>query len=216
VSVQNTCRACRQPIAENAGKCHLCGSSQGLRRWVTRFATGASVAIAAVTLVGLVGPQVQFYLSPQTAVDVSTIAATGDHYVVLIENRGRRAVVLNRAIAFWPPHVDLLGNGQAWLDIQVVGAEDITLIEGRASQVVALYYPTHEGAPLRPTLRAGSFVYADYPPVVPLHCSVEFEFVNAEGAFYKMARAVDVDENGAPYQCTREFWDFLQGVKRVG
>ncbi|WP_299627211.1 hypothetical protein [uncultured Tateyamaria sp.] len=210
------CCACKQSIPKGAAKCFLCGSAQGMRRWVTTIATGASVAIAAVTLVGLVGPQVQFYLSPETAVHVSTIAATGDHYVVLVENRGRRAVVLNRAIAFWPEHPDLSGAGMAWLDIHVVGGQDITLIEGRTSQVIAMYYPTYDGAAIRPDTQNGIFAFADYPPQGSYDCKVEFDFVNAEGSFYKYASAVEVDEDGVPYQCAPEYWNFLRGVKAVG
>lgn len=216
MDVSPLCRACRQPIAPKAGKCHHCGSFQGLRRWGTLAATSGSLGLAVITLAGLVGPQVQFYLSPQTAVNVSTIASTGDHYVVLIENRGRRAVVLNRAIAFWPDHPELSGDGMAWLDVEAVGSADITLIEGRSSQTVALYFPAYLDEEPRPDIAGGMFIYANYPPQGFHDCMIEFDFVNSEGSFYKYASEVDETVDGTAYQCSPQYWNFLQGVKAVG
>ena len=210
------CRSCRQPIATGAGKCHHCSSYQGLRRWGTQIATLGSVAIALVTVVGLVGPQVQFFFSPRTAVNVSTVAATGDHFVVLVENRGRRAVVLNRAIAFWPDVDDLAGIGRAWLDVSEVGGGDITLINGRSSAIVALYYPGYDERYDRPLNDSGIFTYADYPPLDGIDCKIEFDFVNADGSFYKYVSQVDEREDGTPYQCAPEYWNFLHGSKPVG
>ena len=174
------------------------------------------MGLAFITLGGLIGPQVQFYLSPQTAVNVSTIASTADHYVVLIENRGRRAVVLNRAIAFWPDLPELSGDGMAWLDVEAVGSTDITLIAGRSSQIVALYYPAYQDEEPRPDIEGGLFIYANYPPREMNDCMIEFDFVNSEGSFYKYASEVDQTEDGTPYQCSPEYWNFLQGVKAVG
>lgn len=210
---QSVCRDCRQSIAAGARKCVHCGSFQGPRRWFGLAATALSVAIATLTLGGLVGPQVQFLLSPRTGVNVVTVASTGDAYVVLVENRGRRAVVLNQALVFWPDDPRLPSIGFANLDIRAPDGADITLIEGRSSVVVPLYYPATQE---RPLAAGESFFYSDYPPVESSDCTLDIEFAHADGVFSKQISEVYAPDGEVPAQCNPEFWNFLQGIKPVG
>lgn len=207
------CLDCRHPMHVEARKCTACQSYQGPRRWFALGATVTSIAIALVTLAGLVGPQVQFMFSPPTAVHVSTIASTGDAYVLLVENRGRRPVVLNQAIAFWPDADDLAGDGLAFLEFGTEDASSITLIEGRTSVVVPLYFPFGQE---RPDHALSLFFYEDYPPMDGSDCMLDIEFAHADGVFLKRISELDGPEGEDPTQCNPEFWNFLQGAKPVG
>lgn len=87
------CRECKQPIPDNAVKCHHCSSHQDWRRFL---GLGSTVAAFVLTLLSIWAvPSVYSLFQAQTA-DLHFSVIGGDDYKIslMLSNSGNRAAVL--------------------------------------------------------------------------------------------------------------------------
>jgi hypothetical protein len=90
----STCVACCAPIHPDAGKCTVCGSYQGIRRWFDFGAPTLSAASAFISVIALSIGVLSTVATPRSSTSAAIAGATNEHILIGLVNSGNAASVV--------------------------------------------------------------------------------------------------------------------------